>query len=172
MRYDPSIWYWIVGGDDSQVWSSQRAKFVQANDPDYSGFLATGGRAAAIASLDELEELFVATYPGGMLQTYAADVRWRKEVGGITVGDVQVATDDRSKLLIAGARIKADSDPEFTTKWKTPSGRVQLDAATIIAMSDAVLAHVDSCFEIEDAVLTSISNQTITNRDQIDAAFA
>jgi hypothetical protein len=67
---------------------------------------------------------------------------------------------------------KADENPEFTTKWKTDSGFVLIDAATIIAISDAVLAHVDSCFEAEDEVLSAIDAGTITTRGQIDDAFA
>jgi hypothetical protein len=33
MNYDPRDWYWIVGGDESCVYSSARATFVPA-DPD------------------------------------------------------------------------------------------------------------------------------------------
>lgn len=106
------------------------------------------------------------------LTAYAADKRWRKEVGGIVVGGVPVATDDRSKLLIAGARIKADANPEFTTKWKTDGGFVLIDAATIIAVSDAVLAHVDACFAMEDEVIAEIDAGAVTTREQVDAVFA
>jgi hypothetical protein len=35
-----------------------------------------------------------------------------------------------------------------------------------------VLAHVDSCFEAEDEVLSAIDAGTITTRGQIDDAFA
>lgn len=114
----------------------------------------------------------VAARKGALLE-YATQRRWQIETGGIVVSGTSIATDDRSKLLIAGARIKADANSEFTTKWKTSTGvRVLIDAATIIAISEAVLAHVDACFEIEDTVCAGIEAGTITTREQIDAAFA
>jgi hypothetical protein len=59
--------------------------------------------------------------------------------------------------MITGARIKADNDPTFTTKWVGADGtRTTLNAATIIAISDAVLAHVDACFDRFDALAAQI----------------
>lgn len=104
------------------------------------------------------------------LAAYAADKRWRVETGGISVGGMAVATDDRSKIMIIGARVKANSDPDFTTEWKTAAGFVTIDAATIIAISDAVQAHVAACFAAEAAVLAEIEGGTITETAEIDAA--
>lgn len=106
------------------------------------------------------------------LVAYTANKRWQREVGGITVGGVPVATDDRSKMMLMGARIAAVADGNFTTQWKTQAGFVTLDAATIIVMSNAVLAHVDQCFAIEAQVLVDIAGDTITTTEQVDAAFA
>lgn len=86
-----------------------------------------------------------------------AERRWRAETGGILVaGGMTVATDDRSKTMIMGARIKADADGGYTLRWKTSAGFQTLDAATIIAISDAVLAHVATCFDREDALSADI----------------
>ena len=104
------------------------------------------------------------------LVAYTADKRWQVETGGIMVGGVPVATDDRSKTMIIGARIKADRDPAFNTKWKTPAGFLMIDAPTIIAISDAVLAHVDACFAAEAIVLDEIEAGAITAVTQIDEA--
>lgn len=106
------------------------------------------------------------------LVAYAADKRWRVETGGITVdGALPVATDDRSKIMIIGARVKADNDPGFTTQWKLPDGRfTTITSAAIISISNAVLAHVDACFAAEDRVLADIANGTITTVDEIEAA--
>jgi len=104
------------------------------------------------------------------LAAYAADKRWRVETAGIMVGGVPVATDDRSKIMIIGARVKANSDPDFTTEWKTPAGFVTIDAATITAISDAVQAHVAACFAAEAAILAEIEGETITETAEIDAA--
>ena len=88
------------------------------------------------------------------LLAYAAQKRWEKEVGGTTVGGMAIHTDDRSKSLITGARMAAEADPDFTTDWKAADGSfVTIDATTIVAVSNAVLAHVASCFAIEAQVL-------------------
>lgn len=34
--------YWIIGGDETRVFSSKRAAFVPANDPEYLAWLARG----------------------------------------------------------------------------------------------------------------------------------
>lgn len=104
------------------------------------------------------------------LAAYAAQKRWEVETGGITVGGMPVATDDRSKIMIIGARVKADADPAFTTQWKASDGFVTIDAATIIGISNAVLAHVDACFEVEGVVQTAITEGTLTTTAEIDAA--
>jgi hypothetical protein len=105
------------------------------------------------------------------LVAYAAQKRWEVETGGIMVAGVPVATDDRSKIMIIGARVKADADANFTTQWKLPSGDfLTIDAATLIAISDAVLAHVDACFAVEATVLAGIAAGTITTTANIDAA--
>jgi hypothetical protein len=44
-------------------------------------------------------------------------------------------------LATSGARIKSDANSEFMTRWKTGEGFVLIDAATVIAISDAVLEH-------------------------------
>lgn len=107
------------------------------------------------------------------LVAYAAQKRWEKEVGGTEVSGLVVHTDDRSKALIMGARIAAEADPDFTTDWKTADGSfVTIDAATIISVSNAVLAHVAACFAIEAQVLAGVEAETITTTAEIDAAFA
>lgn len=107
------------------------------------------------------------------LTAYAADVRWRKETGGIVAGGVPIATDDRSKQMIIGARIAADADPNWTTQWIAADGSiVPIDAAAIIAISDAVQAHVNDCFTSYALVKTDIDSGTITTTAEIDAAFA
>src|SRR5690606_5920721 len=76
------------------------------------------------------------------LETYAVAKRYAVEVGGIVVGGVPIATDDRSKQMIIGARIAADADPNWTTQWVGGDGGIYpVNAAAMIAISDAVQAH-------------------------------
>lgn len=103
------------------------------------------------------------------LGEYASSKRWRVETGGITVAGVPVATDDRSKTMIMGARIKADADEGYSVGWKGADGSfVTLAAPQIIAISDAVLAHVDACFLAEAAVAAAIADGDITTTQQVD----
>lgn len=86
--------------------------------------------------------------------------RYEAEIGGVTVGGIAVATDDRAKIMIAGARIKAEVDPNATFRWKTAAGFVDLMAAQLIAISDAVLAHVQACFDREAELAAEIDALT------------
>lgn len=107
------------------------------------------------------------------LRDYAANKRWLKETGGIEINGLTVATDDRSKTMISGARVAAQNDPNFTTQWKGADGSfVTIDAAAVIGISDAVLAHVSNCFATEAQVLAAIEAGAITTVEQVDAAFA
>lgn len=107
------------------------------------------------------------------LHAYTAQKRWEKEVGGIVVGGVSVHTDDRSKMLLAGARMQAEADHAWTTEWKAADGTfVTLDAATVIALSNELLEHVAACFAREASVVADIDAGAITTTAQIDAVFA
>lgn len=124
--------------------------------------------SARIVTREEADE----SLPPIDLVAYASRKRWEKETGGIEVAGLPVHTDDRSKMMIMGARIKADANPDFTTQWKTAGGSFfKLDAAMLIAVSDAVLEHVGTCFAIEESVLAGIAAEEITSTEQIDAAF-
>lgn len=107
------------------------------------------------------------------LVAYARNCRWRAEIGGMVWNGMPIATDDSSKVKIAGARIKAQSDPNFETTWYGADGEgVVVDAALIIALSDAVLAHVDDSFTTFGLVKAGITEGSITTTAEIDAAFA
>lgn len=55
--YDPTDWYWIVAGDDKQLWSSAAGAYVQSDDAAYKAWLAAGGLPSRIASAAELDEV-------------------------------------------------------------------------------------------------------------------
>jgi hypothetical protein len=107
------------------------------------------------------------------LVAYAADKRWRKEVGGITLAGIPLATDDRSKIMIMGARLAASDDPDWTTVWHGADGQAYpLNAASMIAISNAVEAHVNATFAQFADVRAGIAAGTITTTAEIDAALA
>lgn len=103
---------------------------------------------------------------------YARLRRWQIETGGIVVEGMPVATDDRSKLMISGARTSADADPDFTTSWDAGAVDVDLDAEQIIAISDAVRNHVAGVFAKFKTIRAGIEAGTISSKAQVDAAYA
>ena len=112
--------------------------------------------------------------PAG-LADYAKDARDAKENGGITVQGVPIATDDRSKLLVAGARMRADDNPSGTEMWAAADGKeYPLPAAAIVLISKAIGAHVSACFTCYGQVKAAIAADppTITDRAGVDAAYA
>lgn len=172
-NFDIADWFWKVGSDQSIVWSSAAAGFVPTNESEYLQFIEDGNAPTPIATPGELQAIFADRYPAGSLWTYAAAKRFEKEVGGLTVAGVPVSTDDRSKLMIMGARLAAEANAGFTTDWVGADGEVhQLSAADMIAISDAVLAHVAQCFSTYAGVKSQIDANAITTIAQIDAAFA
>jgi len=107
------------------------------------------------------------------LVAYAADRRWQSEVAGIIVAGIPVATDDRSKLMITGARVAAMADPGWSTVWHGADGQTYpVNAAAMVVISGAVQSHVNSSFATFAAVKAEIEANAITTFAEIDAAFA
>jgi len=57
MQYNPKDWYWIVGGDETQVFSSKSGNFVPTADVTYRAWAAAGGLPTRIANATELGEV-------------------------------------------------------------------------------------------------------------------
>lgn len=99
-----------------------------------------------------------------------ADERWRREVGGTVVNSVPILTDRESRSILTGAYVQAMSNPTFSIRWKVAPGIfTTLDASTIIAIGDAVSAHVQACFDREDTlsgqILAAIDADALTAID-------
>lgn len=177
MNYNPQDWYWLA--DDGRVYSSKVQQIVDQEDEDFVAWQSRGMSPTPWprdTNDEQTEEELQATLAPYQLfvglKSYAANKRWEKEQGGIMFGGAPIATDDRSKMLILGARSAAKEDDSFTTAFARPDGsRSILDAATVIALSDALLSHVKNCFAIFDTVCNGIEDGSITNRSQVDDAF-
>jgi hypothetical protein len=89
-----------------------------------------------------------------------ADKRWRTETSGITVAGVEIATDRESQALLMGVVLAAQNDPEYIINWKAKNGWAVLDAATILAVADAVRTHVQACFDREKKLQDQIESAT------------
>lgn len=57
MQYNPKDWYWIVGGDESQVYSSKLGNYVAVADQTYQAWLAAGNLPTRIVNAAELGEV-------------------------------------------------------------------------------------------------------------------
>jgi len=88
--------------------------------------------------------------------------RYDAEVAGTIVGGMPIATDDRSKLLINGAALRANRSSDYVLRWKTSDGFVDLTADQVLAVADAVSEHVQACFDREDALLAAVADSSIT----------
>lgn len=89
-----------------------------------------------LLSLEELKEAKKAEI---------ALARYHAEIAGVN----GIRTDRESQSLITGAALKASMDSTYSCRWKTEAGFGTLTAAQIIAVADAVRAHVQSCFDRE-----------------------
>ena len=92
-----------------------------------------------------------------------AAARFEAETAGID----GIKTDRESQALITGAALKAMQDSTYSCRWKTESGFVELTAPQILAIADAVRAHVQSCFDREAELLQLI--EAAESLERIDA---
>lgn len=86
-----------------------------------------------------------------------AENRWSAERSGIVVSSIPVMTDRESQALITGAALQAFMDASYSLVWKTATGDfVTLSSAQLLAIAQAVRAHVQACFNREAALTTAI----------------
>ena len=55
--YNPANWYWIVAGNEAQVFSSATGNYVPAGDPTYLAWRADGTMPTRILNETELGEV-------------------------------------------------------------------------------------------------------------------
>lgn len=89
-----------------------------------------------------------------------ADRRWQAEVAGIDVGGMHIDTGRDSQALITGATVQAMLDPNYSLRWKTVAGFVDLTAEQIIAVATAARGHVQACFNREAELLDALAAGT------------
>ncbi len=174
--YNPKDWYWIVGSDATQVYSSARAMSVPVSDSQYIAFLSRGGGATPIASMAELLAVLAVQFPDGALLTYANAKQWDLAIGGYTITLSGVvcafATDPQSLSLITGKAVRlGQPNPPATIEWQFATGSVTLSAADFMLAANAMADFVQATFDtLLTEVLPGLAAGTITTRAQIDAA--
>lgn len=117
----------------------------------------TGSGWEKLAAAPEPEPALAPDWPA-----LIAARRWQAETSGTVFGGMPIDTDDRSKLLINGAAMRADRSADYVLRWKTSEGFVDLTAAQVLAVADAVSDHVQFCFDREDVLLGAVADGSIT----------
>ena len=157
---DPPIWV----GDTLHVFT--RVDGVQADIPAgtfallrfWSGDVDEEG--VPISDPPEPERMSEADFAALLVDRSKDAIKARRNQAinsGITVAGVPVATDDLSQSRVGSAALAATIDASTKVKWKgSDGGFVTLDAPTIIAIAQAVRAHVQACFDREAELLTSL----------------
>lgn len=101
-----------------------------------------------------------------------AAARFAAETAGTTVNGILLDTGRDSQALITGAALAAVIDSEYSLNWKTESGFIHLTAPKIIAVAQAVRAHVQTCFDREGELVAQVdAAQTAEELDAIEITF-
>ena len=96
-----------------------------------------------------------------------ASARYAAETAGTTVNGVLIDTGRDSQALITGAALAAMLDENYSLNWKTTAGFIHLTAPEIIAVAQAVRAHVQACFDKEGELVARIN--AATTKEDLDA---
>lgn len=123
---------------------------------------------------DKVAAINIAAARTAALSAYATSKRFEKEVGGMVSQTFGPLYTDRDTRGLMGQAIQSIDlgliQPPIN--WKAASGFIELDRATLVAISSEVATFVQSTFDKESEVDGMIAAGTITVRAQIDAAFA
>ena len=172
-QFNVADWYWAIGGDEANVWSSMRAMSVPVADADYVAWLATNLHPTAIDTMEDLEAVFTQQFPPGSPNTYNPFARFEKLNGGIVVNGVPFASDPITRSSLNTAYIYTQSEPGATFDWKLPDGSfVTLNKAQVEEIQNATSAFGQACFLCESDNAAAIDAGTITTNAEIDAAYA
>jgi Domain of unknown function (DUF4376) len=171
--YTPSDWYWFVGDDTDNVWSSARAAFVPISDAEYGGWAETH-TTPVVPDMAAVETTLRQIFPAGTPKTYAADCRYRKTSGGIVINSLSPATfttDTISRNAMDNA--SAYTQTGGTVDWKMSDGTfVTLDQTQLTLLTNTVFGFVQECFTTESGLVAGIDDGSVTTLQQIDDAFA
>lgn len=118
----------------------------------------------------EIEALPEPTFDEQKAQKKAeiAAARYEAEIAGTVVDGVTIDTGRDSQALITGAALAAMLDSAYSLNWKTVTGFIHLTAPEIIAVAQAVRAHVQACFDREAELCALVdAAQTAEELDEI-----
>lgn len=94
-----------------------------------------------------------------------ADKRYTVETGGMFTMGVQIPTDRHTQQVLTAMYMRALADTEYTIRFKTGAGFVDLSSAQIVMLAEAVHDHVQAAFAREDELLIAIENGELITPD-------
>ena len=89
-----------------------------------------------------------------------AAYRYDRETAGITVNGARIKTDRESQAMITGAKSYSDLNETVAIDWKGDGGWVTINRPVILAIAQAVAAHVQACFSQEKVHAEAITALT------------
>lgn len=137
---------------DDPVYDADTQKIVTSDQPSLVNGAWTLTKTVVALSADEL---------AAVKERKKLEIKRRRDVAinaGTTFNGMTVATDDLSQQRITGAALAATVDPSVVVKWKLPGDSfVDLTAAQIIDIAQAVRTHVQACFNREAELLAALN---------------
>lgn len=189
--YFPGKNYWQIAGQ-SNVYYSGTNVLVPTTDADYQTWVNAGNSPTPIPSEIELWGVLQAAVPSqfpaylfngttfiqpapnnltaAQIKSYSADVRWKKETGGIVFRGHPIITTREAQSQIDTALAQATRNSAWVADWKCADATFwPIDVAICTAMAAACETFVNKCFGVEQDTVT---NAAITTTTQVDNAFA
>lgn len=139
---------------------SPAGQLISRQQADRTTNTPLSAEQAALWAQQQLQALGLAT--AADVTTAALGIlaarRYESETAGTTWNGHPVATDRQSQSLITGA-VVASQLPGFTSvDWKMADGEfVTLSASDVVAMAQAVVAHVTAAFANEQALKSAVT---------------
>ena len=97
-------------------------------------------------------------------------IRYRRDQAistGTIINGMPIGTDDVTQGRIVGAVMSAMLDPAYSVTWKATDGTfVTLNAEQLIAVAQAIRAHVQACFDREAQLLTALVDGSVYDIDE------
>lgn len=142
--YNPSDWYWLIGGKKDEVWSSSVAKFVKCSDDSYVLWLSVNGAPSQLATLEELGDVLLSQYSKGAPITPNV-IREKRRVLLLmandainTLEDNGLSTDSFRAWRIALREIPEQKGFPNSVEWPAVPMDVELPPAQMSAIAQAL----------------------------------
>ena len=169
--------FWAA--DDGRVFDSERALITDTNHPPFKTVVEKGWMPTVWPRDDDgkhtnaMMQLVMSTWFIDVnLFYYTARKRQQFEERGFTTKKgIAVKGDDRTLTLALTLRIAAQNGTPV--QWHASDGKVYaLDEAGMLGVSDAIAARIADSYQRSADVLAKVDSGEITERRQVDEAFA